>query len=176
MGEKSSINYLVANEKIRNLIFEEWEKTNILLQQGPEVLKQYFYKLWNEVKMECQYTDDIDIIDLNKEIKPEDFNISYSILNNGTKAFNFIMPEPITECGQVVCVSLVISKKMPRFFTLELTQKRDEKNYYSIGEWQIDFENNDYIYKNHKGINNSNVGEFLGEINKMLMFRSNYNL
>lgn len=52
MKENSSINNFVANEKIRNLIFEEWEKTNALLQQGPEILKQYFCKLWDEVKIE----------------------------------------------------------------------------------------------------------------------------
>lgn len=168
MEEKSSINYFVAHEKIRNLIFEEWEKTNILLQKGPEILKQYFCKLWNEVKMECLYIDDVDVIDLDKEIKPEDFDISYSILNDGIKAFNFIMPKPIIQCGQVACVTLLITKRIPRVFTLELAKNKNGENCYSIGEWQIDFENNDYRHKNYETIDKLNIGEFLGKINKIL--------
>lgn len=168
MKENSSINNFVANEKIRNLIFEEWEKTNALLQQGPEILKQYFCKLWNEVKIELRYMDDIEIVDLDKEIKPEDFGISYSILNNGVKAFNFIMPKPITECGQAVCITLVITERIPRFFTLEFTQEKDENDCYTIGEWQIDFENNDYKHINYGRANSSNIGEFLGKINQII--------
>lgn len=48
MKENFSINYFFASEAIRDLIFEEWEKFNILLQKGPEILKEYFCKLWNE--------------------------------------------------------------------------------------------------------------------------------
>lgn len=62
MEDKSSVHYIVAHEKIRNLIFEDWEKTNLLLNKGPETLKLYFCKLWNEVKLELEYTDEIDII------------------------------------------------------------------------------------------------------------------
>lgn len=165
MKEKSSIHYIMAHEKIRNLIFEEWEKTNLLINQGPEILKQYFCKLWEEAKMELEYTDEIDIIDLDREIKPDDFNISYSILDNGMKVFNFIMPKPVTECGQVLYITLVITKKIPRFFTLELSKK---ENNYEIGEWKIDFENNDYIHVNHNKIEESNIGEFLEKINDVL--------
>lgn len=168
MREKTSIHYIMAHEKVRNLIFEEWEKTNILLSEGPEVLKQYFCKLWNEVKLELEYTDEIDIVDLDKEIKPDDFNISYSILDNETKAFNFIMPKPLTDYGQAVCLTLVITKKIPRLFTLELGEKINGEDCYFIGEWKIDFENNDYVHKNYGMINTDNIGEFLGKINEML--------
>ncbi len=168
MKEKSSINYLVANEKIRDLVFEEWEKTNILLQQGPEIIKQYFCKLWSEAKLELLYTDDIDIIDINKEIKPEDFEISYSILSNKIKAFNFIMPKPITETGQVVCVTIILTKKIPRFFILGLTNKLKGQELYTIGEWKIDFEQNDYIYNKHEETNSPNIGKFLGKISKIV--------
>lgn len=168
MKKATSIHYIIAHEKIRNLIFEEWEKTNLLLSKGPEVLKQYFCKLWNEVKLELEYADDIDIIDLNREIKPEDFNISYSILYNEMKAFNFIMPIPLTDYGQASCLTLVITKRIPRLFTLELGKRIDGDDCYFIGEWQIDFENNSYIHLNYGTIDSSNIGEFLGEINKIL--------
>lgn len=168
MENRASIHYIMAHEKIRNLIFEEWEKTNLLLNEGPETLKQYFCKLWNEVKLELEYTDDIDIIDLDREIKPDDFNISYSILDNGMKAFNFITPKPLTDYGQAICLTLVLTKRIPRLFTLELGRKVSREDCYFIGEWQIDFEKNDYVHKNYGKINTSNIGEFLGKINYLL--------
>ena len=81
MEEKTSIHYIVAHEKIRNLIFEEWEKMNLLISNGPDSIKEYFCKLWNDTKQEVEFFDDIDIIDLDKEIKPDDFSISYSTLD-----------------------------------------------------------------------------------------------
>lgn len=168
MEKTTRIHYIIAHEKIRNLIFEDWKKTNLLLNKGPEVLKQYFSKLWNEVKIGLEYTDDIDIIDLNREIKPEDFNISYSILYNEMKAFNFIMPTPLTDYGQASYLTLVINKRIPRLFTLELGKRIDGDDCYFIGEWQINFENNSYIHLNYGTIESSNIGEFLGKINNIL--------
>lgn len=168
MENRTSIHYIMAHEEIRNLIFEEWEKTNLLLNEGPETLKQYFCKLWNEVKLELEYTDDIDIIDLDREIKPDDFNISYSILDNGMKAFNFIMPKPLNDYGQAICLTLVLTKRMPRLFTLELGKKVNGEECYFIGEWKINFEKNDYVHLNYETINSTNIGEFLGKINNLL--------
>lgn len=168
MENKSSIHYIMAHKKIRDLIFEDWEKTNLLLNEGPETLKQYFCKLWNEVKLELEYTDEIDIIDLDREIKPDDFSISYSILDNEMKVFNFKMPKPLTDYGQAVFLALVLTKRIPRLFTLELGRKVSRENCYLIGEWQIDFKNNDYVHKNYGIIDTDNIGEFLGKINEIL--------
>lgn len=166
MEEKTSIHYIVAHEKIRDLIFEDWEKMNLLLSKGPEVIKEYFCKLWDDTKQEVEFFDDIDIIDLDKEIKPTDFSISYSTLDNGINVFNFIMPKPLTDVGQVVCLSLVITKKIPRLFTLEL--ENNEETCYSIGEWVIDFDNNDYLHKKYGTTNKPIIGEFLGKINEIV--------
>ncbi len=166
MGEKSSIHYIMSHEKIKKFIFEEWEKMNLLISRGPDAIKEYFCKLWNETKQEVNFFDDIDIIDLDKEIKPDDFNISYSILDNGMKTFNFIMPKPLTESGQVVCLTLVMTKNIPRLFTLELAN--NEGTCYSIGEWVIDFDNNDYLQKKYGTTDKPIIGEFLGEINEIV--------
>lgn len=168
MGEKLSIHYIMAHEKIRDLIFEEWEKTNLLLNKGPDMLKQYFCKLWADTKQEVEYVDDIDIVDLNRAIKPDDFDITYSNLDNGMKTFNFIMPKPLNDYGQVVYLSLVITKEIPRLFTLELGKKINEGDCYFLGEWKIDFESNDYMHKNYGTIEEPIIGKFLGRINEIV--------
>lgn len=168
MNEKYSISYFFANEGIRNLIFEEWEKTSILLENGPEALKKYFYKLWEETKLELEFTDDENIIDLDKDIKPSDFTISYSILNNGIKIFNFIMPKTKKEVKQVVCCSLLLTGKIPMYFILE--KKGPEE--YIIGEWKMDFIKNDYIYKELSKLNEYNIGKYLGEINEIIKLQN----
>ncbi len=168
MGEKTSINYIMANEKIRNLVFEEWEKFNLLINQGPDILKKYFCKLWDETKMELEYLDDIDVIDLDKKIKPEEFGVSYSILDNEVKILNFIMPKPVNNYGQAVYISAILTSKIPRFFTLEFNNNLNGIPSYIVGEWQIDFQNNDYIHKRYGTIEKSNIGEYLGIINQIL--------
>lgn len=165
MMEKFGISYFFANEEIRNLIFEEWEKTSILLESGPEMLKEYFYKMWNETKLELEFTDDEEIVDLDENIKIDDFTITYSIIKNEIKIFNFIMPKTKKTAKQVVCCSLVLTGKIPRYFVLE---KDSMNEFYIIGEWKMDFENNDYIYKTYGTIKNFVVGEFLGRISEIV--------
>ncbi len=168
MSEKSSINYTLANEKIRDLVFEEWEKMTLLLNEGPDIIKEYFCKLWKETKQELEYEDDIDITDMERQVKPDDFQISYSALDNDVKVFNFIMPKPITDDGQAFYVSIAITQKIPRFFILELEKDLDEKDSYVVWEWQIDFENSEYVHKKHGTINKPDIKRFLEKINGIL--------
>lgn len=168
MKENFSINYFFASEAIRDLIFEEWEKFNILLQKGPEILKEYFCKLWNETKIELEYTDDIDIIDLERKVMPSDFNISYTILDNGMKAFNFIFPKTKEKSKQVLCSSVLITEQIPRYFTLEASLDKDEQTIYTITEWKIDFENNNYMHKKLNNLEEFNIGKYLGVINSIV--------
>lgn len=160
---KVSIHYFFAHNKIRNFIFEECEKVNELLIKGPDEIKKYFCLLWNELKDELHNGQDLEIVDNNKEIKPDDFEVSYTILNNNIKVFNFIMPKPVTEINQAECISLVLTPKIPRVFTLELGEEE-----YIIGEWEIDFEENDYVRISHGKIKTSNISEYLREINNIL--------
>jgi len=160
---KVSIHYFLAHNKIRNFIFQECEKVNELLLQGPEEIKKYFCMLWNEVRDDLNDRQDLEIIDNDKEIKPEDFGVSYSILNSNIKVFNFIMPKPITQINQAECISLVLTPKIPRVFTLELGEEG-----YIIGEWKIDFEENDYVRISHGKIENNKISEFLSRISETI--------
>lgn len=160
---KTSIHYYMAHKKIRNFIFEECEKVNELLVKGPEEIKKYFCILWNEMKEEFRDRDDLEITDFNKEITPEDFKVSYSILNDNIRVFNFIMPKPVTQYNQVECISLVFTQKIPRVFTLELGN-----DYYIIGEWKIDFEENDYVRISHGTINSNKIPDFLSKISEII--------
>lgn len=168
MKRRTSIHYFIAHMKIRNLIFEEWQKTNELLNQGPEALKQCFCELWNDLKEEFKNREDLEITDMERQIEPDDFEISYSVLDNNIKAFTFVMPKSLTDFAQAECVTLVITPKIPRYFTFELSEKIDSQKCYVIGEWQIDFENNDYKHKNYGSIEELNIGKYLGRINKIL--------
>lgn len=160
---KVSIHYYLVHNKIRNFIFEECEKVNELLLKGPEEIKKYFCFLWNEMKNELDSGQELEIIDNDKEIKPEDFGVTYSILNNNIKVFNFIMPKPATEINQAECISLVLTSNIPRVFTLELGEEG-----YIIGEWKIDFEENDYVRISHGKIETSNMSEYLKHLQSLL--------
>ena len=167
MKRRTSIHYFIAHMKIRNLVFEDWPKLNQLLNQGPEALKQYFCELWSKVKEEFKYRDDLEIIDMDKEVSMEEFEITYSVLSNNINAFAFVMPKPLTDYGQAECVSLVLGSKIPRYFTFELSEKVNAEKCYVIGEWQIDFENNDYKHRNYGAIDEPNIGRFLGRVSKI---------
>lgn len=168
MKRKISIHYFLAHMEIRNLVFEEWPKFNELLAKGPESLKEYFCFIWNKQKEKYKDRYDLEVLDIDREIKEEDFGVSYSVLNKELKAFNFTMPEPLTDYGQAVCISIVLTSRMPRYFTLEYSKHPNGEDCYIVGEWQIDFENNDYMHKNYGTIDKPNIGEFLGKINEVL--------
>ena len=168
MKRKISIHYFLAHMEIRNLVFEEWSKFNELLSKGPEALKEYFCFLWNKQKEKYKERYNLEVVDIDKDIKNEDFEISYSVLDKELKAFNFAMPKPLTEPGQAVCISVVLTSGMPRYFLLEYSKNSNRETCYVVGEWKIDFENNDYMHKNYGTIDESNIGRFLGEINKII--------
>ncbi len=180
MKVRTSIHYLFAHRKLRDLVFENWTKMDELLMGGPEVIQKYFYSMWNDLKNELSKREDVEIIDKEIEINLTDFQISYSMLSNNIKAFNFTMPAPLTDYSQAKYVTLVLTEKIPRYFTLELCENSSKHfasklpencntdDYYIIGEWQIDFENNDYKHINYGRAFSSNIGEFLGKINKIV--------
>ena len=168
MKRKISIHYFLAHMEIRNLVFEEWSKFNELLSKGPEDLKEYFCFLWNKQKEKYKERYNLEVVDIDKDIKNEDFEISYSVLDNELKAFNFAMPKLLTESGQAVCISVVLTLRMPRYFLLEYSKNTNKEKDYVVGEWQIDFENSDYKHKNYGTIDEPSIGRFLGEINKII--------
>lgn len=168
MKRKTSIHYLLTHMEIRNLVFEEWTKFNKLLSEGPKALKEYFCFLWNKQKEIFEARYDLEVIDIEKEINEENFGVSYSVLDKELKSFNFTMPEPLTDYGQAVCVSVILTSGIPRYFTLEYSKNANGEICYVVGEWQIDFENNDYMHKNYGTIKSGNIGEFLGKINEIL--------
>lgn len=168
MKRKISIHYFLAHMEIRNLVFEEWLKFNELLSEGPEALKEYFRFLWNRQKEKYKDRHDLEVLDMDRKIKKEDFEVSYSVLDKELKAFNFIMPKPLTDYGQAPYISIVLTSRMPRYFTLEYIKNANGEDCYVVGEWQIDFENNDYMHKNYGTINTSSINEFLKKINSIL--------
>lgn len=168
MKRRTSIHYFMAHMEIRNLIFENWKSFSNLLNEGPEALKQHFCKLWSKLQEEFKNRYDLEIIDMCKEVTPEEFEISYSVLSKNINAFTFVMPKPLTDYGQAECVSLVLGSKIPRYFTFELSEKTNEEKCYVIGEWQIDFENNDYKHKNYGSIDEPSIGRFLGKVSKII--------
>ncbi len=168
MKRKISIHYFLAHMEIRNLVFEEWPKFNELLLEGPEALKEYFFTLWNKKKEEFANRYDLEVIDIDRKIKDSDFDVSYSVLNKELKVFNFTMPKPLSDYGQAECISVVLTSKFPRYFTLEYSKSIGGQEEYIVGEWQIDFENDDYMHKNYGTIKSAKIGEFLGKINDIL--------
>ena len=168
MKRRTSIHYFIAHMEIRNLIFEKWIKFNQLLNQGPQALQEYFCDLWNKSRESFKNREDLEIIDMDKIVSPNDFEISYSLLNNNIKVFTFVMPKLSTDYAHAVCVSVVLSSKIPRYFTYESSENIDKENCYVIGEWQIDFENNDYKHKNYGSIDEQSIGKFLGRINEII--------
>ena len=87
MKRRTSIHYFMAHMKIRNLVFEDWPKFNQLLNEGPEALKQYFCELWSKVKEEFKDRDDLELIDMDKKVSMEEFEILYSVLNNNSSQY-----------------------------------------------------------------------------------------
>jgi hypothetical protein len=73
----TSIQYLYTNVKLFNEVFYNWPKFNEQLKLGPENMKEYFLKEWNELKERLKKDEKIEVKDLDKIVTKDSFDITF---------------------------------------------------------------------------------------------------
>ncbi len=156
--------YVLTNIILRQEIFENWQNFYNHLHKGAKHMQKYLYKLWHSID-EKTLNNEIPLIDINREVKVDDFKIFMELVNN-IPIFFFVFPEPEVVMRQAKCVALSLSTKAPRYFTMELFGNYSGNYKYEIGEWVV--EDLNYVHTEHGELKENTLEEFVSKIKAII--------
>ncbi len=169
----TSIQYQLTNVKMFNEIFENWKNFSSFLSQGPTVMKSYLLKEWNDLKDNLKDDERLLLKDLNKDVTIDDFNVTFNKTQNGTPVFFFTFPDYEYRDAASKYVALALTKNMPRFFTLEYSEKiMTQELCWVIGEFLIT-SNGQKQHNNYGEVDNDRLSWFAGYILGLLESENN---
>lgn len=116
---KTSIQYQFTNTKLFYEVFYNWKGFNEILASGPNNMKEYLYSEWNKLADTLKKNDSIELVDVDKNVTVDDFDITVNTTLNNIVVFYFTFPDYEFTDAASKYVALALTPKMPRYFTLE---------------------------------------------------------
>ena len=169
----TSIQYQLTNVKMFKEIFENWKNYYSILLQGPNVMKMHLLQEWNDLKENLKNDERIFLKDLNKNVTINDFDITLHKTENGTNIFFFTFPDYEYRDAASKYVALALTKNMPRYFTLEYSEKiMTHELCWHIGEFLITPEGQKR-HNNYGSIDNNQLSSFIGYVLGLLETENN---
>lgn len=189
MKKGTSIQYQLSNVYLFNFIYGQWGEFMKIFHEGPEAMKEFLFNKWNELKEKLTSKEDFEIWDKEKLVKKDDFEMALRKTSKGINVFyiNF----PYTEAAAAsVCVAIVMTPNMPRYFTMEYSntmadlveqlgedrviemygrdvyEERKNKAEYVLGEFVLT--NEGRIHKNRGYIPNKTVSNFVQRVEEIV--------
>lgn len=157
MNKETSRAYIVSNIKLRNEIYGNWKEFCSILNSGPDSVKKYLSNMWNSISKK-DIAEGIELIDLERKIDENSFNITMNKVNNIT-IFYFIFPDSDFFMAQAKCVALALMPTLPRYFTMEVAiDISTSRRYYVMGEWKLI--NGKFNHINYGEIPNGTIENF----------------
>ena len=172
---KTSIQYQFTNIKLFYEVFSNWKNFKKILASGPNNMKNYLYSEWNKLADTLKENDSLEIVDIDKNVTVDDFNITVNTTSNNIVIFYFTFPNHQYADASSKYVALALTPNMPRYFTLEygteLTIEHDKglipsKTTWFMGEFCI--ENGKKKHINYGKIDNMRLSYFAGRVCKLL--------
>lgn len=165
----TSIQYLYTNVKLFNEVFYNWPNFNEQLKLGPENMKEYFLKEWNELKERLKKDEKIEVKDLDKIVTKDSFDITFNKTESGIPIFFFTFPDYEYNDAASKYVALILTSKMPRYFTLEYSEHTlSKKRCFVLGEFLIDEETKKTTHKNYGTVEDDRLAYFAGLVINMI--------
>jgi len=165
---ETSIQYIVSNIKLFNEVYGNWSNFSKYLDEGPESMKKYLLKLWNETKEELKDNKESKIKDIDKKVTINDFDVSFSKTNNNISVFFITLPDYDGTDAASKYIALALTPNLPRYFTLEYSSHfLDKSPCWVIGEFAFTKEGK-VIHHNYGSIDNMRLSYFAGYIVGML--------
>lgn len=157
--------YIVSHIRLRDEIFSDWNNFNIILNEGPDKMKEHLAKLWNDINPE-DLNSGFVLTDKDRVIGVNDFDITMNHVGD-CPVFYFIMPDPDSVQAQAKCVALALTQSRPRYFTMEISKRlNSEETYYIMGEWIL--KDNNFTHLNIGPIPNGTVANFASHVSFIL--------
>ena len=114
----TSIQYQVSNVYLFNMVYGKWNEFADKLNKGPQAMKEMLFDAWNEVKENLLKNEEIEVLDKDREITKDDFEITMNKTKKGITIFYIIFPDTDSPAASK-CVAIALTPQMPRYFTME---------------------------------------------------------
>ena len=132
-----------------------------IFNKGPEAVKEYLVAIWTETRENFMKRDDIKVLDIDRVISKEDFNITFNMSSKKEPIFFITFPDYNNNLAESKCVAFSITNEKPRFFTMEhrigLYGAEEE---YIFGEFEFSYLNNNFNHKNYGPLKRNTVENF----------------
>lgn len=160
---ETTIAYQVTNIVLRDEIYDNWEIFLKNLNSGPNTMKKELLNMWNSTKEKLNQHENLKIVDVDKIVSVESFDITMNITEDNVRVFYFIFPDAEIAIAQCKCVALALTAHIPRYFTMEYFSKENGNEQFMFGEWTLD---NKHL--NHGKLNNPTVDCFARNVQEKI--------
>lgn len=150
---KTSILYHIGNYKLEYDVIHDYGKMCGLFNNGPESVKEYLVSIWNETREYLLKKDNLKILDVDRVISINDFNVTFNISSKKEPVFFITFPNYNNNLSENMCVAIAITEDKARFFTMEHQAVLDgTSDEFVFGEMEYK-----YLAKTFKHINYGNL-------------------
>lgn len=158
---KTSIQYQFTNEKLFYEVLTNWKSFNEILASGPNNMKEYLYSEWNKLADTLKKNDSLEIVDIDKNVTVDDFDVTVNTTSNNIVVFYFTFPNHTYADASSKYVALALTPSMPRYFTLEYGKEMTTgKTTWFVGEFYI--ANGKKLHRNYGKVDNMRLSYFSG--------------
>lgn len=168
-GKKTSILYHLSNRKLEADIIFNFGEIISIFNRGPEFVKEYLLDSWNDVKTQLLEYSDIKILDADRIISKDDFNVTFLSTEKEEPIYFVQFPDSSNNIAESKCVAFALTAKCPRMFTMEYyTSFETGESGFVIGEWEFDYVNVEFIHNNYGKLRNKTIEHFVSRVVELL--------
>jgi len=155
---KTSLLYRVSNKHFEDQAIFMFANVVGAFKKGPQSACAFLADIWQSArKMMEEQRSMVDIIDFDKEIKPEDFDVTFNQIPNVADIYFIHFPvadnNGLEYDGACRCLAFALTKDCPRFLTMEYGKKslpgENPAPCFWFGEWKFNYMTGDFAHLNY---------------------------
>ena len=163
MEEKTSVLYNVGNYKLEYDVIHDYGKICGILNSGPDAVKEYLVGVWNETREKLMNNQDVNVLDIQRVVSKDDFDISYNLSSKKEPVFFITLPDYNNNISESKCIAVAITESKPRFFAMQY-----DKDDYSFSEIEYKYSTNIFVSNNFGNLEKNTVTNFATRVLDML--------
>lgn len=163
----SSVLYKVSNMDFEQRAVFVFSDVVAAFKKGPNEATAFLAELWENARAGLKKQGRVDdIVDIDREVKPEDFRVTFRQIPDKADVFFVLFPEVENTSEYMAackCLAFVLAKDRPRFLTMEYSQSMSEegqKPCFVFGEWVFDYLNGSFRHLNYGKMERDTIEHF----------------
>lgn len=155
MSENTSVLYNIGNYKLEYDVIHDYGRICGILNSGPEAVKEYLVGAWNETRENLMNNKDINVLDIQRVVSKEDFDVSYNLSSKKEPVFFITLPDYNNNLSESKCVAVAITETRPRFFTMQYANGE-----YSLSEIEFKYLENRFTSNSYGMLEKDTIANF----------------